>query len=645
VRPAVLDEVETSQRHQTPGRLEAMLVGAPTAQADEDGRDPDAAAAGSRTDRSSIGELFQSVRRWWGALFDGGCAVEAAVSLQEIVAGEVRQAKSRDRGRTIDSSDPSGTSSSVSGAIPMRPISLSSSLLFAAVVAGSAFAAPAEDAPAPGPGVKLLRVADKVPGEYVVVLKGKASSTLSASAAAAVDTTINSLASKHNAEVGFRYTAALLGFSAKMSEADALALAADPSVAFVEENGKVYASATVQNGATWGLDRIDQQSLPLDTKYTQLGDGEGSTIFIVDTGVLTAHTEFTGRLQTGYTAIPNDGVGTSDCQGHGSHVGGTAAGTTYGVAKKAKIVPVRVLNCEGSGTNDGVIAGIDYVARQGATVPRAVANMSLGGQASALVDAAVAGAVTAGVVMVVAAGNDGMDACLFSPARAPTAVTVGATRPMDERAQFSNFGTCVDLFAPGVGITSAWYTSATSTNTISGTSMAAPHVAGVAAAYRAANPSASAAQVAAALTSKAYPGKVSDVQGAPNLLLNSRVVDTVAPVTTFDAPGLGKEVEKDFTVTVTVNEANLASVAFSLDGDEMEIKTVPPFTFEVNDQDPGVHTLMVVARDLAGQSTTTMMDVTVAEESGCSVSGRNGGAGYGLLLALAALLGWRRRRS
>ena len=530
----------------------------------------------------------------------------------------------------------------------MRAISLSSSLFFAAVVAGSASlsvsAAPAGDAPAPGPGVKLLRVADKVPGEYVVVLKGKASSTLSASAAAAVDATINSLASKHNAEVGFRYTAALLGFSAKMSEADALALAADPSVAFVEENGKVYASATVQTGATWGLDRIDQQSLPLDTKYTQLGDGEGSTIFIVDTGIRPTHVEFTGRLMPGFTAIA-DGLVTADANGHGSHVAGTAAGSTYGVAKKAKLGPVRVLGMNGSGTNEGVVAGIDYVAAQAATTPRAVANMSLGGNASAVIDAATAGVVTAGVVMVVAAGNEMQDACLVSPARTPSAITVGATGQMDARAMFSNFGTCVDIFAPGVGITSAWFTSDIVTNTISGTSMAAPHVAGAAAAYRAANPSASAAQVAAALTGKAYPGKVTDLQGSPNLLLNSRFVDTVAPVSTFDAPAFGKEVEKDFTVTVTVNEANLESVVFSLDGDEMETKTVAPFTYEVKDQDPGVHTLMIVARDLAGQSTTTTMDVTVAEEAGCSVSGRSGGAGYGLLLALAALFGWRRRRS
>ncbi len=526
----------------------------------------------------------------------------------------------------------------------MRPISLSASLFFAAVVAGSAFAAPAEEATVPGSGVKLLRSSKAIPGEYVVVLKGQASAHLSTSAVVAVDATISSLAAKHNAAVKFRYTAALLGFSAKMTEADALALAADPSVAFVEENGVVQASAVVQNGATWGLDRIDQVSLPLDTRYRQLGDGEGSTIFVVDTGVLGTHTEFTGRMVTGFTAIQDD-RGTTDCNGHGTHVAGTAAGTTYGVAKKAKIVPVRVLDCLGNGTNDGVIAGINYVATQVATTPRAVANLSLGGPASALLDQAVTAAVAAGVVMVVAAGNETQDACNVSPARVPTAITVGSTTMADARSSFSNFGLCVDLFAPGSDITSAWHVPDDLNRlikTISGTSMASPHVAGAAAAFRAANPTATQAQVAAAVTAKAHTGKVTDVRGSANMLLNARFVDAVAPTASFTTPTVGAKVGTEFDVVAAVEDTNLESVAFSVDGVEVEVKTVGPFTYQLKDQEPGEHTLTIVAKDLAGQSTTATVDITVEEEAGCSVGS---GTGPGLLLVLAALLGWRRRRS
>jgi subtilisin family serine protease len=239
----------------------------------------------------------------------------------------------------------------------------------------------------------------------------------------------------------------------------------------------------------------------------------------VDTGVSTTHTDFSGRLRSGFSAI-NDSRGSNDCNGHGTHVAGTAAGTTYGVAKAASIIPVRVLDCAGSGSNTGVIAGLDWIiANHTAGVP-AVANMSLGGGASFALDTAVQNAINDGVVMAVAAGNSNANACNYSPARAANAITVGATERTDVRASYSNFGSCIDIFAPGTSITSAWINSATAINTISGTSMASPHVAGVAAALLSANPTFTPADISSMLRSSATPNVVSSAgTGSPNYLL------------------------------------------------------------------------------------------------------------------------------
>jgi subtilisin family serine protease len=306
----------------------------------------------------------------------------------------------------------------------------------------------------------------------------------------------------------------LAAYAADLSAAELDAVRSDPSVAFVAEDGVVTTQAT-QTGATWGLDRIDQRSRPMNGSFTYNATGEGVRAYVIDTGINSSHAEFSGRLAPGYTAI-SDGRGTNDCNGHGTHVAGTVGGTTYGVAKRATLIPVRVLDCNGSGSNTGVVAGMNWVAGQGGG---AVANMSLGGGANTATDSAVARMTSAGVTTVVAAGNENQDACNVSPARAASAITVGATTNTDARASFSNYGSCVDIFAPGQAITSAWIGSGSATNTISGTSMASPHVAGVAAQYLQLNPGASPATVTSALVGNATTNVVSGTNGSPNRLL------------------------------------------------------------------------------------------------------------------------------
>ncbi|MEU4565026.1 S8 family peptidase [Micromonospora sp. NPDC023956] len=374
---------------------------------------------------------------------------------------------------------------------------LAASALVAATVGAPATAAPAVDEIMNDGG------ATAVAGSYLVVLTDAAVGGPAGTRVAAVSERADALARRYGGKVGHRYGHALNGFEVRLPEATARRLAADPAVAWVEQNHTMRATAT-QPGPPWNLDRIDQRTAAPDGGYSYTGTGHGIPVYVVDSGIRITHTQFGGRASYGYDVVDVDPVA-DDCTGHGTHTAGVVGGSTYGVAKSARLIAVRVLDCSDTTTLSTVIHGLEWLTDHHVTGQPAVALMNVVGVHSTALNSAVQFSISSGISYAVAAGNDNANACSYSPAPVATAIRVGATQPDDTRAGFSNYGTCVDLHAPGVNVLSAWHTGTAASAFASGTSAAAPHVAGAAARVLQRYPTWSPSQVKAYLTGQTTP--------------------------------------------------------------------------------------------------------------------------------------------
>lgn len=486
--------------------------------------------------------------------------------------------------------------------------------LCAAVAVGASAFAPALHAAEPAP---ILRSGQLIPNQYIVVLKKDA---VSGSLAAFAET----LALQHGGTVLNTYEHTIKGFSLLIPDLLAEQLALNPAVDYIEQDQTVVATAT-QNNATWGLDRIDETSLPMDGKYTYPDSaGAGAHVYVIDTGLNPNHAEFTGRVGTSRNFVrptlfgstdPNDW---DDCEGHGTHVSSTASGTTWGVAKQSTIHAVRVLNCQGSGSGSDILAGVDWVAANHEAP--AVANMSLGtvGGRSQSQEDAVAELVAAGVFTAVAAGNDNANACNTSPAAEPTAFTVGATQSDDRRASYSNYGNCLDIFAPGSSIRAATHSNNTGSKLLSGTSMASPHVAGAAALILGNNPNATVADIEAALISSATANVVADPRsGSPNLLLfvdssnngGGGPVDN-APTAAFSASCNG--LACSFDASASSDDNGIAAYSWSFgDGTSGNGANIS-HSYSAD----GTYNVTLTVTDTVSQTDSSSDSVTVADNSG-----------------------------
>jgi subtilisin family serine protease len=427
-----------------------------------------------------------------------------------------------------------------------------------AAVAALGSAVATQEPSGPTGEILLANATNSVPGSYIVALKRPAV------AANQVSSTAKDLSSRFGGKLGFTYTSAMRGFSVTMNADQARKLAGHPSVAYVQQNVTYRKSGTQTNPPSWGLDRIDQRDRTADKVYRYPSTAANVHAYVIDTGVRISHKEFAGRAKHGFDFVDNDADAT-DCDGHGTHVAGTVGGSaTYSVAKEAQIVGVRVLDCEGNGTTAGVVAGINWVA-QHAEKP-AVANMSLGFDGGdTAVDEAVNNAISAGIPFVVAAGNENADACNSSPARLPAAITVGAISKTDARASFSNYGKCVDIFAPGQEIVSLGIKDNSATQTADGTSMASPHVAGAVALLLADNPKLTPQQVTKALLANATSGKVTGPgTGSPNKLLYTWTGPQVAGLECQPGSGAGT-----FTCTAKAAGSTATEITWTVDGEPL----------------------------------------------------------------------------